>query len=144
MSDKHPSCIKYGHVYLSNCIDHYSTTCYECGELCWDRFIKNDVYGSGDWGGTRFSGYRSELCKDCKKPISGGNRRLPTEDNYNKCYEWSVKNKQGAVHIFYACFNSEIKDDGTVDLLLLDNSVFKNVNSFEKFRTAWIERLKYE
>lgn len=140
-----PECAKYGHVYASDCEQHYSITCVDCGELSWERMIRNDSFRwSGDWGGTRYSGYIPRRCNDCGAVIGGNNRRLPDEENYNKCYQWSKENKEGAAHIFYAVYHSRIKDNGDVDMLLLDDSVFRRVKNFKEFRQAWIERMRIE
>lgn len=144
---RHPSveCARYGHVYASNCHSHYSFTCADCGELSWERMIYNDsLPWSGDWGGTRYSGYIPQRCNDCGAVIAGNNRRLPTEDSYDKCYQWAVENKKGASHIFYACFHSRIRHNGEVEMLLLDETVFKVVKNYKEFREAWIERMRIE
>lgn len=143
--DVSPECAKYGHVYASDCEQHYSFTCVDCGELSWERMLHSDsLPWSGDWGGTRYSGYIPHMCRDCGTIIAGNNRRLPTEESYDDCYKWAVEKKKGAEHIFYACFHSRVRHDGEVEMLLLDETIFRVVKNYKEFRQAWVERMRID
>jgi hypothetical protein len=144
--DKTPyECCKYGHVYESDCVEHYSIYCAQCGEMSWERMITDDASGyGGDWGGTRYFGYIPRRCQDCGEIIGGNYRRIPTEEHYNECYQWCKENKKGSSHIFYASFHSRIRYDGEVEMLLLDETIFKVVKDYKEFRQAWVERLRIE